>query len=194
MRDTQHTVERREPAEEIASGGPRWYACYTRARHEKRVAAHLEERGFEVFLPLIPRERQWHDRTRTVRFPLFPGYVFCRFGLDRIYWVADAPGVATVVHFNGSPAPIADDEIRNIRRFARAVEETGIDTTPEPLPELEEGQPVRVVAGPFRGIEGTVVEQRSGGRMLIQIGLRVIGQGVKIEADGRSLKKIEPVH
>ena len=54
----------------------RWYACYTRSRHEKRVAERLRQRGHTVFLPLVERVRQWHDRKKRVPWPLFPSYVF----------------------------------------------------------------------------------------------------------------------
>lgn len=169
-----------------------WYACYTRARHEKRVRAHLDERGFEVFLPLIPRERQWHDRTKVVEFPLFPGYVFARFGTDRLYRILETPGVATVVGFEGELAPIADEEIENIRRFARAVAELGLEPEPEPLVRIERGQHVRITAGPLEDVEGVVVESRSGGeRVLVQVGLEAIGQGLKVEVDTRKIEVIE---
>lgn len=166
----------------------RWYACYTRGRHEKRVAALLEERGFEVFLPLVPRERQWHDRTKVVEFPLFPSYVFGRFSLDALAEVLRVPGATTIVRFNGEPAAIPDEEIANVRRFATALAETGVVPEPAPMVELEAGEAVRVVSGPFRNVEGVVLERRSGGRALIQVGLRVIRQGLKVEVDVRCLE------
>ena len=67
-----------------------WFACYTRARHEKSVARHLIDLGLEVYVPVVPRVRQWHDRKRIVQFPLFPGYVFVRTS------PATAPAVAAV--------------------------------------------------------------------------------------------------
>ena len=57
-----------------------WYALRTRSRHEKVTSAYLERRGFEVFLPLVDRIRQWKDRRVHVQFPLFPGYCFIRCG------------------------------------------------------------------------------------------------------------------
>ena len=37
---------------------PRWFACYTRARHEKRVATTLDQQGMESFLPLVLRDSE----------------------------------------------------------------------------------------------------------------------------------------
>jgi len=56
---------------------PRWYAAYTCANHEKRVAAELGARDVEHFLPLYSSMRRWKDRRVQLQLPLFPGYVSC---------------------------------------------------------------------------------------------------------------------
>lgn len=163
-----------------------WYACYTRARHEKQVESLLQQRGFESYLPLIPRLRQWKDRKKLVEFPLFPSYVFGRFSLRDMHGVLSTPGISTIVRVNGQPTPIPEEEIANVRRFASAVHETG--TQPEPAPFLAEGQWVRVVEGPFEGVEGQVVERR--GRRRVLVGVEAIGQGLEIDIEARLLKPI----
>lgn len=169
----------------------RWYALYTRARHEKKVDHLLRLRSFEVFLPLIPRVRQWHDRKKVVDWPLFPGYVFARFASNATAHVLGTPGVATVVRHDGAPAPIPDDDIENVRRFAALVSGTG--TIPEPTPYVQCGQHVRVIRGPFKGVHGVVVQRRGPGRALVQIGMEVIGRGLKVEVDETSLRGIDGV-
>jgi transcription antitermination factor NusG len=179
-----------------ASGGtpsvlyeePHWYACYTRARHEKRVDEQLERRGFETYLPLLTQERQWSDRRKRVEFPMFPGYVFGRFKLEQLHDVLTVPGVATVIRHNGVPSPIHDEELENVRRFVAALAETG--QVPDRSP-LEPGQPVRVTCGPFTGIQGVIVERR--GRRRVLVGLETIGQGMEIDIDGESLEPLRRV-
>jgi len=166
-----------------------WYALYTRARHEKKVDRLLRLREFEVFLPLVPRESQWHDRRKIVDWPLFPGYVFARFGLRSTAQVLGTPGVATVVRQDGVPAPISDNEIENVRRLASVVTETG--GLPEPTPMVQAGQLARISKGPFAGVHGVVLQRRGSGRVLMQIGLDVIGQGIKIEIEESSLQEME---
>lgn len=163
----------------------RWFACYTRARHEKRVHEQLARRGFETYLPLLAEERQWSDRRKLVEVPLFPGYVFTRFAREAIHHVLTVPGVATVIRHNGVPSPISEVEVENIRRFVAALAETG--QRPEPRP-LDRGQPVRVMRGPFAGVTGVVVERR--GRRRFLVGLSTIGQGMEIDIDGRNLQPI----
>ena len=168
---------------------PRWYALHTRARHEKRVNTRLEQRGLEVFLPLVPRERRWHDRKKVVAWPIFPGYVFARFTKESLSRVLSTPGVANVVRFNGEPASISDEEIDNVRRFTAGISRTG--GVPEPTPFIEEGQRVRVVSGALERVEGIVIERRGGARVLVQIGLRTIGQGLRVDLDAATLRVID---
>jgi len=146
--------------------------------------AHLAERGFQTFLPLIPRLQQWKDRQKLVEFPLFPSYVFARFTLLDVHTILRLPGVSTIVRLGGQPAAIPEREIENVRRFATVVAELGLE--PEPVPYLGEGDRVRVAAGPLRGVEGVVVERR--GRHRVLVGLRVIGRGLEVDIDRRYLK------
>jgi transcription antitermination factor NusG len=170
------------------SGGARlrWYACYTRARHEKRVHAIMHERGIETFLPLVQRASQWKDRKKLVEWPLFPSYVFARIALRETYTVTSVPGVTALVHSNGRPAPIEDSDIENVRLFASALR--GGDIPVEPRPFYAEGSWVEVMEGPFAGIRGVVVERR--GRQRVLIGLRAIGQGMEIDIDTNALREI----
>lgn len=165
----------------------RWFACYTRARHEKRVALTLDERGMESFLPLVLRESQWKDRKKMVAFPLFPSYVFGHFSIAETHRVLSIPGVSTIVRIKGKPAIIRDHEIDNVRRFAMALATTGAPV--ETIPFIAEGELVEVTSGPFAGVRGFVVEQRSRRRVLV--GLEVIQQGFEIDIETRHLRVLQ---
>jgi transcription termination/antitermination protein NusG len=165
---------------------PHWYACYTRARHEKQVSRLLQERGLETFLPLVPRVSQWKDRRKTVEWPLFPSYVFGRFAPEDMQRVLATPGVAGLVRTNGRPARIDDEELENVRRFARALSGGGVEV--EQRPFLAEGEWVEVMDGPFQGIRGIVVRRRNRRRVLI--GLKAIGQALEIDIDTRVLRPV----
>jgi transcription antitermination factor NusG len=157
--------------------GPQWYACYTRARHEKRVHAMLEERGIETYLPLVDRVSQWKDRRREVAFPLFPSYVFGRFDALDMHRVLSVPGIATLVRSNGRPAIIPSEELENVRLFVEALKAG--DLKPERKPFFAKGQWVEVLDGPLRGVRGIVIESR--GRRRVLVGLSAIGQGLEVD-------------
>lgn len=165
----------------------RWYACHTRARSEKRVASRLADQGVEAYLPTVQRLRKWADRRKRVEFPLFPGYVFARFEASGLYTVLSVPGVATVVRQGGRAAPVADEEIENIRRVAAGLVVTKQMPEPEPF---HPGDFVRVTGGPFDGVIGVVKEVR--GRRRVLVGLHTIGLGVAIDVDLRTLESCAP--
>lgn len=169
-----------------AADVPRWYACYTRARHEKSVERHLASRGFGTFLPLIERERQWKDRVKRVEFPLFPSYVFARFRLADVHGVLTTPGLATIVRVDGRPVSIPAEELENVRRFVAALAASGAEVELRPL--VEEGQRVRILGGPFRGVEGVVVERR--GRRRVLVGLSAIRQGLEVDVAVDTVERI----
>jgi transcription antitermination factor NusG len=165
---------------------PRWYACYTRARHEKQVEELLRQKGIESFLPLVPRERKWKDRTKVVPFPMFPSYVFGRFAIAGVHEVLSIPGVATIVRTNGYPAAIPEAELENVRRFAEGLAAGGGE--PEFEPFVQEGDWVRVREGPFAGVLGIVREVR--GRKRVLVGLSTIGQGLLVDMDAYTLEPL----
>ncbi|MGH7448578.1 MAG: transcription termination/antitermination protein NusG [Longimicrobiales bacterium] len=168
------------------AGETRWYACYTRSRHEKQVDRLLRERGFETFLPLVPRVSQWKDRRKLVEWPLFPSYVFGRFNPTDVPRVLSTPGVATLVRSNGRPAPIPDEELDNVRRLVHVLS-TGAGE-PEHRPFMAEGEWVEVMEGPFQGLRGVVVEQRNRRRVLI--GIKAIGQGLEVDIETSALRPV----
>src|SRR5437016_5491143 len=140
-------LERRElmapPAEYLQ---PRWYAAYTRANHEKRVALQLKERSVEHFLPLYESVRRWKDRRRKLHLLLFPGYVFVRLRLRDRLQVLQVPGVARLVGFGGVPCALPEAEIEAVRTcLAR---KAGL----VPHPYVQVGRRVRVTTGPLAGI------------------------------------------
>jgi len=163
-----------------------WYALYSRARQERKVYERLRDLDFETYLPFVTRERRWQHRTATVEWPLFPGYVFVRVRADTLPEVLDVAGVLTVVRHDGIPAPIREKVIEDLRRLARLARETG--TLPRPAPLIRRGRPVRIVSGPLEGVEGVVVEPKGGGRVLFELGVDVIGQGLKLEVEASILR------
>src|SRR5260370_33418187 len=78
---TPSVLERQQSAvvlleQEHAMSQARWYAGYTCANHEKRVAAELGAREVEHFLPMYSSMRRWKDRRVNPGLPLFSRYVF----------------------------------------------------------------------------------------------------------------------
>ena len=65
----------------------------------------------ETYLPVYRARKRWSDRVRqTGCSSLFPGYLFCRFGLREKLRVLQSPGVRSIVGAGKQPAPVEEDE------------------------------------------------------------------------------------
>ncbi len=104
---------------EMAFAQAHWYALYTCANHEKQVAAQLDVRAVEHFLPLYSSVRRWKDRRVTLELPLFPGYVFTRLALRDRLRVLEIPSVVRLVGFSGQPGPAREGQDGAACRSAR---------------------------------------------------------------------------
>ncbi len=154
---------------------PRWYAAYTCANHEKRVAEQLEVRSVEHFVPLYESVRQWKDRKIRLQLPLFSGYVFVRLALRDRLRVLEVPGVVRLVGFNGLACALPDSEIEALK--------TGLASgvRAEPHPYLIVGRRVLITGGPFAGLEGVLKRKRNSLRVVVS--LYLIQRSVAVDVD-----------
>ena len=161
---------------------PHWYAAYTCANHEKRVAAELQARAVERFLPLYSSVRWWKDRRVNLELPLFPGYVFVRLALRDRLRVLQIPSVVRLVGFNGLPTALPDTEMEVLR--------SGLSERlrAEPHPFLKVGRRVRITAGPFAGLQGILKNKKSSLRVVISLDL--IQRAVAVEVEVTNVQTI----
>jgi len=157
-----------------------WYAVYTCANHEKRVAHELRVRSVEHFLPLYRSVRRWSDRRLQIDVPLFPGYVFVRLALRDRLSVLQIPGVVRLVGFNGLPAALPDEEMEILR--------SGLcqSLRVRPHPFLTVGRRVRIKSGSFQGLEGILLRRKSNLRVVLSISL--IQRSIAVEVDSTDLE------
>ncbi len=189
----QHGVVRRDAPNiktAIVAGGPevatpaqaRWYAIYTCANHEKRVADQFARRNVEHFLPQYESVRRWKDRKVRLHLPLFPGYLFAHVAVQERLRVLQVPGVVRLVGFNGSPAPMPEEDMNRIHEFL------GQGWRAEPHPYLQVGRRVRVVRGPLTGMEGIVARRKNRSRLVLSFD--VIERSMAVEMDEGDLAAI----
>ena len=165
-----------------AAAEVQWYAAYTSANHEKRVARQLEWRSVEHFLPVYESVRRWKDRRVRLQLPLFPGYVFVRLALRDRLRVLAVPGVARLVGFNGHPTPVPAVDIEAIRACLAGNRDV------QPHPYVRCGQRVRVLSGPLAGFSGIVVRQKNRTRFVVSFD--VLERSVAVEMDESDLHAV----
>ena len=140
-----------------------WYVVNTYSGHENRVKENLERRvqsmGIEdaLFRILVAEEAEieYKNGKKIEKMRnLFPGYLFVEMIMTDEAWyvVRNTPGVTGFIGSSGGgakPFPVSPDEIESIlRRMGLSDKKLIVD--------FEVGDTVRILAGPFTGIEGTV--------------------------------------
>jgi transcription antitermination factor NusG len=147
----------------------KWYAIRVKSNFERVTAEALRARGLEEFLPLYVRRRG------SQKVPLFPGYIFGRFDIERRLAVLTVPGVVHVVSFGRIPAEVDETEIAALKIAVNS----GLQL--EPCAFVRIGQRVMIDAGPLRGVEGIVIGTRKDCRLVLSVTLLQRSVAVEIE-------------
>jgi len=158
-------------------GQLQWFALRVRPRAEKVVADALRSKGYQEFLPLHRQRRRWSDRVVEVELPLFPGYVFSRFEVERRLPLLMTPGVISVVGAGRLPHPVADAEIEALQILVHS----RLDL--QPWPYLHLGQRVRIFRGPLTGAEGILASVKSPKRLVVSVTLLQRSVAVEVPED-----------
>ena len=141
----------------------RWYVVNTYSGHENRVKENLEKRvesmGIQdsLFRILVAEEPviDVKNNKQVERMQnMFPGYVFVEMIMtdDAWYVVRNTPGVTGFIGSSGGgakPFPVSPVEMESIlRRMGQSEKKVVVD--------FQVGDTVRILTGPFSGMEGTV--------------------------------------
>lgn len=144
---------------------PRWYAAYTKSRSEKKVLARLTENGFEAYLPIQRKRRQWSDRLKWVEEPLIRSYIFIRVNESDYYNAINTPGLVCYVTFEGKAAPIPDRQIELLKMLLNQGAEMEVSNE-----RFAPGQKIIVVSGTLVGMQGEMIEYRGRKKVLVRLG------------------------
>jgi transcription antitermination factor NusG len=158
---------------------PHWYAAYTCANHEKRVAEQMRERLVDHFLPQYRSQRRWKDRRVQLDLPLFPGYVFVRVALRERLRVLEVPSVVRLVSFGGRPAALPDEQMTRLREGLATNLRAG------PHPYLTVGRRVRILRGALAGMEGILLRVKGSVRVVLT--LELILRSISVEVDAADI-------
>lgn len=148
-------------------------------RHRERaVQVQLARDGIPTYLPLL---RQWpRPAVGADVGPMFPGYLFCQPGADRLSAVASCSGAIRLVQFGDGPARVGAEVIAYLRAQAGADGIIQID------PVLA-GRQVTITDGPLRGLPA-VVERRLTARQRVLVLLDLLQRRTRVEVPERWLR------
>jgi len=131
-----------------------WYAVSTKPYQEKQTELHIKQCGIECFLPLLKESKIIRRMRKTVLSPLFPGYLFARFDLDKHYRTVNyATGVRKIVEFGSGPIELDVTMIDAIKERLNDGYVTLMPVRPA------HGQVVHIKSGPLAGLEAVFIRQ-----------------------------------
>lgn len=139
-----------------------WHVVRVRANAERKVVRSLSSKDIEVFLPVQKREQ---TRKAAAEAPLFPGYVFASFDSRFTLPVVACPGVVHILCRGNVPEVVDPAEIFALRTIASRAR------TLLPHPMLQWGERIRIRQGPLADVEGIVLRDEGGPRLVVSISL-----------------------
>jgi transcription antitermination factor NusG len=155
-------------SEELLPGNCFWYAIRVQSKFENVASTAL--RG----PPLCNSKRRWSDRIKQLELPLFPGYLFCRFGVsDRLMPILTIPGVIGIV--GADKTPVDAQEIGAVKAILRS----GLAAQSWPI--LCAGSSEHIERGPLAGVDGIVSTADKVDRLVVSVSL--LQRSVAVEID-----------
>ncbi len=162
-----------------------WYLVHTKPRQEACALQNLNSQGYDCYLPLLSSEKILRNQIIKASEPLFPRYLFIRLdtGHTAKSWtpIRSTRGVSKLVSFGNQPARVADELVESIR----ARESSG-GINEKRL--FKPGEPIRVVDGPFAGVEG--IFQSLDGTQRVMILIELMSKPVKMAVSPTSIRRI----
>lgn len=182
----------------------RWYAVQVASGCEKRVKANLEQRIhtldvanriFGVQIPQTPTVKVRKDGSRQHgEEKVFPGYVLVKMVMDDEAWqvVKNTPNVINFVgaeqkrHYGRgrghvTPVPLSPSEVERIFAQAQVAE-------PVVKIDMEVGDQIMVLSGPFKEFQGEVIEV-SPERSKLKALLSIFGRDTPVELEFSQVEK-----
>jgi transcriptional antiterminator RfaH len=161
---------------------PNWYVIHTKPRQESQAVENLERQGYTAYCPQITISKRRRNAWHQVSEPLFPRYLFIELteGEDDFGPIRSTLGVSNMLRFGGKPAIIGNDIIESLRQ-----QECDSRETPDPEIPVKPGDRVRVLEGPFAGLEGIFQNSSKDARVIIL--MELLGRENRVSVDRDSI-------
>ena len=178
MTDAAQGSGAHEPSGDLKlQGREQWYVAQTLHHREKIAERHLRAQGFRPFFPQFRKTVRHARKLREVVAPVFPGYIFVIFDMERDRWhsINGTIGVSRLLTALKRPVPVPGGVVQAL---IGAIDASGCVVLGA---DLHVGQAVRVVAGPFVG--GLGVLERLEGKRRVRVLLNIMGGQMPLMID-----------
>ena len=166
-----------------------WYVVNTYSGHENKVKEKLEMRAESmdmkdyIFRVIVPEQKEVEVKdgvTKEKVKKMFPGYILVEMVMSDEAWyvVRNTPGVTGFIGSSGKgakPTPLQPYEVDTILHNM-GISRLDVDK------ELEVGQKVKIIAGAFTGMFGTV-EKIDLDNQKLELNVDLFGQETSVEVE-----------
>ena len=166
-----------------------WYVVNTYSGHENKVKEKLEMRANSmdmtdyIFSVIIPEQKEIETKDGVSKEKvkkMFPGYILVEMVMSDEAWyvVRNTPGVTGFIGSSGKgakPTPLQPYEVDNILRNM-GISRLDVDK------ELEIGAKVKIIAGAFTGMYGTIESLDLPNQKLV-LNVDLFGQETSVEVE-----------
>lgn len=171
------------------SKAAKWYVVHTYSGHENKVKINIEkivenrEMQDLILSIVVPTEDRVEikDGQRKIKTrKMFPGYVIVKMLITNESWylVRNTQGVTGFVGHGSEPVPLTNEEVRRM----------GIEKVYIKL-DLEIGDSVKVINGPFESFMGTVEEIHMD-KQILKVKISMFGRETPVELEFGQVDKL----
>ena len=161
-----------------------WFVCQTKVREENRARHYLEEKGFDVYLPLMETHVTLGTMEMLVKKPLFPSYLFVRVKEEEeIPYIRWTRGVRKILTESVRPVALEDKVMEAVRALAQ---KDGIVRKKA----LRKNDRVRILRGPFRDFYG-IFDEWNSDKGRVRVLLRCINFGATLDIHHTLVEKVD---
>lgn len=167
----------------------KWYVVNTYSGHESKVKEKLEMRATSMNMEdkicrvIVPEQKVIEEKDGVQKEKMkkiFPGYILVEMVMTDEAWfvVRNTPGVTGFIGSSGKgakPTPLQPFEVENI---LHSMGMARVDTNKE----LKEGDKVKIIEGPFVGMNGTV-ESIDAENNICNVLVDLFGQETSVEVE-----------
>ena len=158
-----------------------WYVLHVKPRTEKAVNDRLAVLRVFHYLPLLRKETKV-QRRKVVRFlPVFPGYVFTRLSPEERMAILRTQHIVRTIEVT--------DPRRMIHQLRQIEHASRLPTDLKLVESFAEGEYVKVVSGPLRGLEGQV--KRVGAQTSLILTVDILGRALEASVAPGDLEKMK---
>ena len=152
-----------------------WYLIVTKPQSEFKAQENLLRQGYETYLPLVQTSCRRNGKIVNLTEAFFPRYLFISLDKETDNWspIRSTIGVAGLVRFGGMPTVVPENMIANLKNNENEFSLQSVEKK-----ELNQGDKVAIIDGPFEGYKAVYHKMKSTER--VSVLLDIVGKNTQV--------------